>query len=83
MEVHFTPELEEKLTDLASRAGVPTDELVQDVIAGYVNQLAALRGMLDSRYDDLKSGKVEPIDGEAFFEALRQRESERLNETPL
>jgi hypothetical protein len=34
--------------------------------------------MLNSRYDDLKSGRVKPIDGEAFFEILRQREDELL-----
>jgi hypothetical protein len=36
--------------------------------------------MLDSRYDDLKSDRVKPIDGEAFFEDLRRREDELLNE---
>jgi hypothetical protein len=34
--------------------------------------------LLDSRYDDVKSGRVKPIDGEAFFETLRQREDELL-----
>ena len=34
--------------------------------------------MLDSRYDDIKSGQVKPIDGEAFFENLRQREDALL-----
>ncbi len=37
--------------------------------------------MLDSRYDDLKSGKVKPIDGEEFFENLRRREDELLKKT--
>jgi hypothetical protein len=36
-------------------------------------------GKLDSRYDDLKSGRVKPIGGESFFEALREREDELLN----
>jgi len=36
--------------------------------------------MLDSRYDDLKSGKVKPIDGELFLESLRQREEELLKQ---
>ena len=54
--MHFTPELEKKLNDLAET-----------------------RDMLDHRYDDLKSGRVKPIDGEAFFESLRQREDELLN----
>jgi len=34
--------------------------------------------MLDGRYDDIKSGRVKPVDGEAFFESLRQREDELL-----
>jgi hypothetical protein len=34
--------------------------------------------MLDTRYDDIKSGRVKPIDGEAFFDSLREREDELL-----
>lgn len=79
MEVHFTPELEKKLNDLAALSGRPADELVQDAVAGLVDELAETRDMLDHRYDDLKSGRVKPIDGEAFFESLRQREDELLN----
>ena len=78
MEVHFTPELEKKLNDLAALSGRPADELVQDAVAGLVDELAGTREMLDSRYDDLKSGRVQPIDGENFFESLRQREDELL-----
>ena len=74
MEVHFTPDVEAKLNALASETGRAADELVQDAMAGYFEELAEVRGMLDSRYDDIKSGKVKPIDGEAFFESLRQRE---------
>ena len=32
--------------------------------------------MLGSRYEEIKSGRVKPVDGEAFFEGLRRRESE-------
>jgi hypothetical protein len=78
MEVHFPPELEKKLNDIAAQVGRPIDDLVQDVVAGYVEELAEVRGMLDSRYDDLESGRVKPVDGEAFFERLRQREAEFL-----
>jgi hypothetical protein len=56
------------------------DELVEDAMAGYFDELAHVREMLDSRYDDLKSGEVKPIDGEAFFESLRQREEEFLKQ---
>lgn len=37
-----------------------------------------LREMLDSRYDDIKNGRVEPVNGEAFFDSLRQREDDLL-----
>jgi hypothetical protein len=49
-------------------------------MAGYFVEIAQVRGMLDNRYDDLKSGKVKPIDGEVFFESLRQREEELLKQ---
>jgi hypothetical protein len=35
MEVHFTPELEAKLTQSAAQKGRDPDELVQDVIEQY------------------------------------------------
>jgi predicted DNA-binding protein len=78
MEVHFTADLQAKLDKLATETGRPTGELVEDVVAGYFDELAQAREMLNSRYDDLKSGRVKPIDGEAFFESLRQREDELL-----
>ena len=82
MEVHVTPELGKKLTDLAATTGRAPDELVEDALAGYLEELASLREMLDRRYDELKSGRVKPIDGEAFFERLRQREDELLKRSP-
>jgi len=39
--------------------------------------------MLDSRYDDIKSGRVEPMEGEAFFDDLRRREDELLKKRNL
>jgi len=52
------------------------DELLEDALAGYLEEATAMREMLDRRYDDIKSGRVQPIDGEAFFEHLQQREDE-------
>ena len=82
MEVHFTPELEEQIAKLSTQTGRPADELVQDVMAGYVYELAGVRDTLDSRYDDIKSGRVKLIDGDAFFDGLRQREEDLLNSLP-
>jgi Arc/MetJ-type ribon-helix-helix transcriptional regulator len=62
MEVHFSPETEKKLNDLAAQGGRGTaDELVQDLVEGYIGEIARTREMLNSRYNDLKSGKVKPI----------------------
>ena len=78
MEVHFTPDVEAKLNALATETGRTADEFVQDAVAGYFEELAQVRAMLDSRYDEVKSGQVKPLDGEAFFESLRQREESLL-----
>jgi hypothetical protein len=71
MEIHFAPETEKKLKDLAAQGGRKTaDELVQDVIEGYFEEPAQTRTMLNRRFDDLKSGRVKPIPGdevEAYF----------------
>jgi hypothetical protein len=78
MEVHFTPDVEKKLHDLAAQSGRGTDELLQDALTGYLDELGQTRDMLNSRYDDLKSGRIKPIDGEEAFACLRAKtEAER------
>jgi hypothetical protein len=78
MEVPFTPDVQAKLDKLAIDTGRAPGELVKDVIAGYFDELTQTREMLNSRYDDLKSGRVKPIDGEEFFDGLRRREEDLL-----
>ena len=70
MEVNFIPETEKKLKDLSAQSGRGTDDLVEDATAAYVEELLEARAMLNSRYHDLKSGRVKPISGDevaAFF----------------
>lgn len=74
MEVQFTPEIQAKLAQLAEDTGLGPAELLEDALTVYFDELAQTREMLDRRYDDLKSGRVKPIDGEEFFEQLRLRE---------
>jgi len=76
--MHFTPDIEAKLHMLVTETGRTADEVVEDALAGYFEELSQVREMLDSRYDDIKSGQVRSIDGEAFFENLRQREEALL-----
>ena len=73
MEVHFTSETEKKLKDLSAQSGRGTDDLVEDATAAYVDELLRTRDMLNSRYDDLKSGRVSPIDGEEAFARLKAK----------
>ncbi len=78
MEVHFKPETESRLTELASRSGRAPDDLVEDALAGYLAEVTEVREMLDARYDEIKSGGVKAIDGSAFFSALQKRENDLL-----
>ncbi|MFZ0980053.1 MAG: hypothetical protein WAN23_11695 [Candidatus Acidiferrales bacterium] len=80
MEVRLKPETESRLNQLASQSGRPTDELVEDAMAAYLAEVAEVRHALDSRYDEVKSGKLEAVDGEAFFEGLRRREDELVRQ---
>lgn len=57
MEVHVTPETAKKLNDLAATRGRAPEQIVEDVLAGYFQEAASLRKTLDSRYDDLKTGR--------------------------
>jgi predicted DNA-binding protein len=79
MEVQFSPEIEARLDRLANETGRPKDEFVQDAMAGYFDELAQVRGMIDSRYDDIKSGRVKPIDGEEACARLREKSEARRN----
>ena len=77
MEVHLRPETESRIQELAAKTGRATDELVEDVMAGYLQELAQTREMLDARYDEVKSGRVNPLEGEESFAALRRKSEER------
>jgi hypothetical protein len=54
------------------------DDLLQDAMVGHFDELMQAREMLNSRYTDLKSGRVKPIDGEEAFERLCRREDKLL-----
>ena len=79
MEVQFAPELEKQLNDLATKSGRGAAELVQDVVAGYLSEVSETREMLNSRYDDIKSGRVKLIDGEEAFNRLHENIEARRN----
>jgi len=71
MEVRFAPDVEKKLNDLAAQSGRRPEQLLQDALAGYLDELVETSDLLNHRYDDLKSGGVKPIDGEEAFSRLK------------
>jgi len=72
MEMHINSELQARLEQMVIETGRPADELVEDALAGYLEELSSTRQMLDNRYDDLKSGRVQPMEGEEAFARLIQ-----------
>jgi predicted transcriptional regulator len=73
MVVHLKPETESRLQELAATTGRAPDDLVEDAMAGYLADLAHVHRTLDERYDDIRGGRVQPIDGEEAFKRLRQK----------
>lgn len=73
MEVQLTPDVEKKLNDLAAESGRGTNELLEDALAGNLDELAHTRETLNSRYDDLKSGRVKPISRDEVVAHFREK----------
>jgi predicted transcriptional regulator len=57
MEVHFTPELEAKLTEAAAQKGRNPDELVQDVLAQYFEEEARFAEAVKRGEEALQRGE--------------------------
>jgi predicted DNA-binding protein len=79
MDIRLKPETESQLMELAARSGRAADDLVEDAMAGFLDELGDVQSTLDRRYREVKSGAVKLIDGEEFFETLRQRENDLIN----
>ncbi|HEU4983387.1 MAG TPA: hypothetical protein VFT88_11960 [Acidobacteriaceae bacterium] len=81
MDVHLdNPNLEAKISQWVTETGHSADELVENALTGYLSELAEVRETLDSRYDDIESGRVKLIDGEEALARIRQKiESRRLS----
>jgi len=77
MEVNLRPETQSRLQELSAQTGRAPDDLVEDAMASYLQELSQTREMLDGRYDDLKSGRVKPIEGEEAFAEIRRRSEQR------
>jgi hypothetical protein len=77
MGVYVTAETAKKLDDLATTNGRAPEDIVEDALAGYLEEVASVRTMHGSRYDHLESARVKPIDGEEAFRRLREKRERR------
>jgi len=76
--VHLkNPDIRAKIDRWVAETGRGPDELVEDAVAGYFEELARTQETLNSRYDDLKSGKVKPIPGDVVVARLREKSATR------
>ena len=73
MEVHFKPDVQAKLEQMAPESGRASDELIEDAVIGYFDELSQTREMLDRRFDDLESGSVQPINGDEAYRRLMEK----------
>jgi predicted DNA-binding protein len=77
MVVHLKPETESRLRELSAATGRQPEEFVEDAMAAYLSELNDVRQMLETRYDDVKFGRVNPIDGDEAFKTLRTKSESR------
>ena len=74
------PEIQAKIDRWVAETGRGPDELIEDAVAGYFEELAQTRELLNSRYDDLKSGRVKPIPGDQVIARLRKKSADRRSQ---
>jgi hypothetical protein len=74
MDAHLNnPDIQAKIDRWVAETGRVPDELIEDAIAGYLEELTQTREMLSSRYDDLNTGWVKPIPGDEVIARLRNK----------
>jgi predicted DNA-binding protein len=77
MSIQLTPEHEARIKELARQTGRDNAEVLGEVIDSYFEELGRINATLDRRFDEIKSGQVEAINGDEVFERLRRKSEER------
>ena len=77
MEVRVTAETARKLTDLAETSGRAREDVVENALAGHLEEPASVRLGPDSRRDVLESGRVKPIPVEGACGTRREMREHR------
>lgn len=62
---------------MARETGSRSDELVENVVTDFLQELNFTKRTLDRRYDDVEGGKVKLVPGDEVFAKLRARSAAR------
>jgi len=76
MEVHFTPEVQAQLEQMARATGRRSDELVENVLAIF-SRILPSAGNARSALRGVESGEVKLIPGDEVFARLRAKSASR------
>jgi len=77
MSIELSPALAAQVDAFAAKTGRTPAELVEESLSGYLKELEEARKLLDRRYEELTSGRVEPIPGEEAIKWLEERAAEQ------
>jgi hypothetical protein len=81
MEVRLdNPEIQAKIDRWVAETGRGPQELIEDAVAGYFEELGRARDMLNNRYDDLKGGRMKPIPGDEVIAHFREKSAARRSQ---
>ena len=71
MEVHFSPEQEARLSQLAQKAGTDSESLVRDILARYLDEEARFLAAVEAGLAAAERGEfIEEKEMDARFERL-------------
>jgi len=71
MEVHFTPEQEAQLAQIATKAGTDTERLVENVVLRYLDEEARFLAAVEKGLAAAERGEfIEEEEMDARFEAM-------------
>ena len=56
MEVHFSPEMENRITEAAAHSGYPTEEYVRELVERYLDEDTTFRDAVRKGFASLDSG---------------------------
>ena len=80
MSLEIKPTQEAKIAALAASTGRDKTEILEQVIDSYFDDLDDVRKILDRRYDDFKSGRIQSLTPQELRDHLDRRKREFLKQ---